>query len=364
MSEEVKYQNVSSQGDIAVQGALKIGLNVLKAMMLLLIVIWLFSGVYKVKKGEAAVTYYLGQIQPYEGQNVRKENLYWGLPFPFTKVIKIKVNKIEKVELDKYDDLPDTTQGNINEDPIVKHERPHNVTKDMNLIHLKWTISYKIKELDLFVVSLYKEGDMNKGHGKDKPWIVNAKRLIELVARGIIVSECTQYNAFDILTSKVNFNQSVLEKLQLELDQLKCGLEITQLELGKANEPLSLERSFLQVKQVKIIKNQMLSRSRKISNEMRIKTESIVNKILVDEDNNIREMKKNVETEALKLKELLKSFKGNPKVRKNYMEQVYLKTISTILYNSKVEYINNHKRVRYQTTIFPEDKAKDKKKGQ
>ncbi|PCJ58818.1 MAG: hypothetical protein COA79_12165 [Planctomycetota bacterium] len=358
MPEEIKYQNISSQGDIAVQGALKLGLNVLKAMMLLLVGLWLFSGVYKVEKGEAAVTYYMGKIQPYKGQNVRYEGLYWGLPEPFTKKIIEKVNQAVNIEIDLFD-VEDTTNGNINEDPIVKHERPFNVTKDMNLIHLSWNITYKIKKFDLFILNFYEEGDMNKGHGKDKPWRLHALKLIDSVARGIIVSECSQYNAIDILTSKVNFNQSVMERLQLQLDNLKTGIEIIQLKLIKAKPPVSLEISFKGVSQVRIKINQTLTQSRTFSNKMIIQTESIVNKILVDEDNNIREMRKNVETEALKLKELLKSFKGDPKVRKNYMEQIYLKTIANILYNSKVEFISNQKRLRYKTTIFSEDTKKD-----
>ncbi|HEX7010798.1 MAG TPA: hypothetical protein VF184_12515, partial [Phycisphaeraceae bacterium] len=72
--------------------ALRVSFLILKAVMVVLLVLYLFSGVFSVTEGqEQAVRLRFGRIVGRPGQQVYERGWHLGLPYPIERVIKVPV---------------------------------------------------------------------------------------------------------------------------------------------------------------------------------------------------------------------------------------------------------------------------------
>lgn len=338
-------------GDYAIQSAFSVGLFLLKGLIVIVMLVWLFSGVYKVENGESAIELYLGQINPHNGKNVRTESMYWSLPFPFTEIIKVQTKKEHSVSVDVFPTGPGDMQDTAN-DPLVKGHRKYYITQDMNLLHLGWNMTYRIRDLDKFITALYESGDINRGSGLDKPWEGNSKNLLIHISRSVVLEECSRQIAMDVLTSKNVFNTIVKERIQNTLDFMETGIEVTSLHIVQADPPISVKSSFVEVILSKVRKNQIVTESKGKKEEMLLNIHSEVKKIELDSQNEIDELTKNLRTEALRVQTIQQSFKNNPQGLKNYLHQLYLGIIGNIVADSPIEFIDRPESSFYKTSLF------------
>lgn len=338
-------------GDYAIQSAFSVGLFLLKGLILIVMLVWLFSGVYKVENGESAIELYLGKINPYNGKNVRTENLYWSLPFPFTEVIKIQTKKEHSLRVDVFPQGPGDMQDTAN-DPLVKGHRNYYITKDMNLLHLGWDITYRIKELDKFITTLYEDGDINRGSGVDKPWEDNSKKLLVQISRSVMLDECSRQIAMDVLTSKNVFNTVVKDRIQRALDKMETGIELTSLHLVQVDPPISVKSSFVEVILSKVRKNQVVTESKGKKEEMLLTIHSEIKKIELDSQNENDELTKSIKAEALRIQTIQQAFKDNPEGLKNYLHQLYLVAVGNLISEKAVEFIDRPENAIYKTSLF------------
>lgn len=344
-------------GDIAIQSAFSVGLFLLKGLILVLFITWLFfSGYYKVENGDAAIEMYLGKINPYHGKNVRTENFYFGLPFPFTEVIILPVKKEYSIRVDSFQQDPNEPVE-TSDDPLVKGQRNYYVSKDMNLLHLGWDMTYRIKELDKFILLFYEAGDINKGSGIDKPWVSSSKNLLIQLSRGAMMEECSKQNAMDILTGK-NINQTVRDQVQSILDKMQTGIEITSLSMAIASPPSSVRQTFVEVLNAKQRKIQVVTESQKKKDEILLAINSEVKKIELDSQNEIVELVQGLKAEASRVETIKQLFKDNPVGLKNYLHQLYLEVASGIIADKSVEFIDRPENTTFRTPAFESNKEK------
>ena len=350
-----KPAEVMQPGDDAIQSAFTVGLFVLKGVMVVAVLAWLYSGFYKVENGESAVEFFLGEIKPYNGSNVRQENLYWSLPFPFTQKIKLQVKKETSIR-EVFPINPNEVEPA--EDPLVKGQLNYFVTKDMNLLHLGWELTYRIKELDKFVVLLYEEGDINKGSGVDQPWMNNSRDLIANMCRASMMEECSHQKAMDILTGKNVFNQIIKEKVQDQLNRMNSGLEITSLSIVQAVPPSSVKQTFIEVLNAKQRKSQNITESQRKKEEVLLAINSDVKKIQLDSQNDVVELVQSLKAEASRVETINHLFKDNPAGMKNYLHQLYLEAASEVLSEKSIQFIDRPENAIFRKSIFSPNKDK------
>ena len=344
-------------GDKAIQSAFSVGLFLLKCLILIVTLVWLFSGVYKVENGECAVELFLGKIKPYNGNNVRSENLYFSLPPPFTEVIRIQVKKENSERIDVFPPGPNGVMESAN-DPLVKGYRNYYVTSDMNLLHLGWDITYRIKELDKFIPLLYEGGEVTKGRVGDQPWLVNSRNLIVQISRAVMMEECSRQKAMDILTSRNVFIQVVKDRIQNLLDKMGTGIELTRLSLVQVVPPGSLMSSFEEVLNSKLKKSLIITESQKKKEEILLEIKSEVKKIELSSQNDIQELEQSLKAETSRIVTINQLFKDNPTGMKNYLHQLYLETVAAVISDKSIEFIDRPENAIFKTLIFTPNKDK------
>lgn len=350
-NQKVEPGEVVNPGDLAIQKAFSVGLGVLIVIIVVVFCTWLVSGFYKVENGEQAIEYFLGKIKPYNESNMRTEGSYWSLPFPFTKVIKLQIKKEISLRLEVAPDGMGQ-ETDTSSDPLVKGQRNYYITKDQNLIHLGWDITFRIKKLDYLIENFYEEGDINKGLGNDQPWVNNSRNLIIQVSKGIILEECSQHQAFDLLTGKNVLNQTIKHRLQIALDEMHSGLEITSLTLVQVVPPASVKMSFFQVLASKEKKKQEITESNKKKEEIIISIENEVKKIQLTGINEAAELAQSIKAEAMRVQTISNIYKDNPTGLKNYLKQLYTEIVSMAVAEKRIEFIQKPENATFKTSVF------------
>lgn len=218
-------------GQQALSDALRVCFGLLKLVMLVLLVVYLFSGVFWVEQQERKVRLFLGMIVGEEGRQVLDPGgPYFAAPWPIMHVIDVPVAP-RTLSIDKafwYEQ----TQGAQTPDqakPLNPEKDGSLITGDANIIHVKWTLTYSVSDPIAYVTNV---GDAAR-----------ADALVRATAEEAIVEAVAQATAD--AASKGNVNADVAKAItQKALDGLNTGLSIGTFLAGNPVFPVSVQSAF------------------------------------------------------------------------------------------------------------------------
>ena len=125
-------------GDAALTGALNSSFRILRWLMALVAVAYVFSGVFNVHQGERAYVLVFGKIAGLAGERLLEPGLHWTWPRPIAEVVKIPTARVQTIDSATFW-YKDDTAGTL---------RPgtdgYTLTGDANLIHSRWAIRYSV----------------------------------------------------------------------------------------------------------------------------------------------------------------------------------------------------------------------------
>ena len=92
-----------SPGIKSLNEALRVFFFVIRWVMLLTVIYFLFSGVFWLKQHEAGIVLRFGKITGAPGKQVLKPGrLYWAFPYPIHEVVRIEAGQIRELKIDNY----------------------------------------------------------------------------------------------------------------------------------------------------------------------------------------------------------------------------------------------------------------------
>ena len=218
----------------ALTDALSACLWILKKIMILMVIFFLFSGVFWVEEGTIAFQMRWGKICQNDGQTViLPGGPYFGFPDPIEKRIKIPTS-IQTLTLNESF-WNDTTNQNQSENNLVMGL----LTADKNIVHGKWTISFSVG-LNL------KESNNHKNallFFKNVGSIEKARDIVKLVAERAIVHTTAQTTVDEFIRGKEKIH-IIKEKMQSLLIQMETGLNIHSVSQKAYSVPKHLNFEF------------------------------------------------------------------------------------------------------------------------
>ena len=213
----------------------------LKWLMLVLVIAYLFSGIYKIDKDSVGVvTRFGGIVQP-----AVPPGLHYKLPWPVDAVFRIPVKQVKTLHLSDFireKDKP-ITDSRGNAFAFETEIDPYCITGDNNIVAVNMMLKYTV-------------GDPVK-------YILNHKQseyFIERAAAAIIVRQLARRRIDEILTfGKKQIELELLQVLKAEIEPLDTGINISFLEMERISPPEKVEAEFNQVTNAKVKKNQALN---------------------------------------------------------------------------------------------------------
>ncbi len=213
--------------------ALRVSFWVLKIVLLLLLGVYAASGVFNVSQQEAAVRLRFGRVVGEPGQQVLGPGgPYFAFPYPIEQVVRVPIapGQVEINHAFWYEvpeaslGLPTSTmQGKAG--PLDPRTDGSLLTGDANIVHARWTATYKVVDPVGFVTHV---GDL-----------AFMERLVQAAAEEGVVYAAAQLTADQLI--KAQDLDTARARAEDTLDAAGSGVRVTSLTLKEVTFPLPVQ---------------------------------------------------------------------------------------------------------------------------
>ena len=269
--------------------------------VLILLIIWIISGFYKVNANEQGVILRFG-----EWVRTTQPGLHYHLPYPIETAKTPKVTKINKTEIG-FVTFRDSKRLLLEESLML--------TGDENIVDINFSVFWLIKDAGKFLFNVRNPERSVKA--------VSESVMREVIANSLISSALAEGRK-DIETKSI-------EAIQLVLDSYGSGVEITQLQLQKVDPPDQVIDSFRDVQRARADKEKAINEAIAYRNDIIPKARGNAAKIVQESEAYKKEVIARSEGDANRFNSILKSYKTNEDVTKN---RIYLETLEEVFQNA------------------------------
>lgn len=240
----VRVERYSDPAQESLNQALRSGFNVLRIILVLLVVAYFGSGIFRVAPGQQGLLVRFGKLQTNDaagGTPIFGQGWHAALPDPFDEKIlmdsKPSQLPIRTFLFEPYDrerDKPVEEMTVPERDQLRPGFDGAMLTGDRNLAHGMWTINYRIDKADLFVKNVgehdWQFQPILRRVSEDTIIRTVASRTIEQVTR----------------EERLAVKEAVKRHLQDRLDKLSCGVTVDDVQM-LTMEPGRVRGAFLEV---------------------------------------------------------------------------------------------------------------------
>jgi modulator of FtsH protease HflK len=135
-------------GAQALDEALRSSFRVIKGLMILLVVVFLFSGFFTVKPNEVAVVLRFGKIRGDGAEQILKPGIHYAFPYPIDEIKRMSVG--QSISLSSTNGWYALSAEDIKTKNFGPTLRPgidgYNLTGDGNIVHSRATLKYRLTE--------------------------------------------------------------------------------------------------------------------------------------------------------------------------------------------------------------------------
>lgn len=228
-------------GAQALADALHSSFGIVKVVMALLFVVFLFSGVFTVGPREKAIRLRFGKPVGDGDKVLLSSGFHLGLPYPIDEVIKIPITEVQEVRSRSHWFMQTAVQEAAGEIPFAGPSlNPmldgYTLTADRNIIHAKATVRYRIEDPVRCVFDFSSGADQTYGLTGISNAVLNA-------LDNALVHAAAQASMDEVLREKTAFQDAVRRRVvQLVLEH-KLGVTVEQC-LVETRQPRQLDQAF------------------------------------------------------------------------------------------------------------------------
>ncbi|HUK82754.1 MAG TPA: FtsH protease activity modulator HflK [Verrucomicrobiae bacterium] len=211
-------------GPAAVLQAMKSSVRLLRWGLLLLLLIYLFSGVTVVGPNETAFVLRFGKLQP----GLHSSGLLLALPQPIDEVVKVPTRSVQEIRLDAWAASPVNGMIAATLNPI---RDGYTLTGDANIIQARFSVRYQVSDPVAYALAV-----------KDQP------ALLEAVLYQAATEVIAQMTVDEVLASGLeSLRAQTLRIAQAQLDRLGMGVQLLAFEVHEISPALQVVPAFQDV---------------------------------------------------------------------------------------------------------------------
>ncbi|MEW6158735.1 MAG: protease modulator HflK, partial [Verrucomicrobiota bacterium] len=221
-------------GSQALSDALRSSFFIVKILMVLLVVVFLGSGVFTVPSQERAIVLRFGKPVGVGEKQLLGPGLHFAFPAPIDEVVRIKISEVQKItstvawhmtpELEMAGQEADLLPSL---DPAVTD---YALTGDGNIIHTEATLRYRINDPLAFELNF-----------------VSASNVVQNALNNAVLHAAARFNVDDALRLNVlGFQEKIASRLREIVAQQKLGITIEQVDV-RSLPPQFVKQAFKEV---------------------------------------------------------------------------------------------------------------------
>ena len=271
--------------------------------IIILLILWALSGLYRVLPDEQGVVLRFGKFV-----KTTQPGLNYHLPFPVERVLTPKVTKVNRIDVG-FRSASDTgrTSGvdDVPEESLM-------LTGDENIVNIDYSVFWVIKDAGKFLFKIQSP-------------VVTVKAAAETAMREVIAKSRLQ----PILTegrSKIEAEtQTIMQGL---LDEYESGIQITQVQTQKADPPDEVIDAFRDVQAARADMERSKNEAEAYQNDVIPRARGEAAKILQEAEAYKKQVVAEAEGEASRFVAIYNEY---AKAKKVTQERMYLETMEKVL---------------------------------
>lgn len=226
---------LDESGSRALADALRSSFVIVKILMVGLVVLFFFSGIFTVESNQRAIILRFGKPVGTGDEQLLGPGLHWSFPSPIDEVVRIPIGEVQTVRSSAgwYQVTPEEEasgqeyEGGATLNPAVDG---YTLTSDGNIIHVRATISYRIADPLNYVLNF-----------------VNASEVVTNVLDNALFYASSFYTADRaVRDDKLGFRETILTRVRDRVNEHRLGINIESVDVNVV-APKQVRQAFDQV---------------------------------------------------------------------------------------------------------------------
>ncbi len=268
-----------------------------------ILVIWLFTGVYRVQPDEQGVVLRFGKWV-----ETTQPGLNWHMPFPIETVLTPSVERIQAIDVGFRSAGVERTRGqarDIAEESLM-------VTGDQNIVDIDFTVQWKISDAGNYLFKIRNPEQTVK--------IVAESAMREIIGRTDIQLALSE--------ARATIESESRALLQSILTEYEAGIEITEVKLQDVQPPAQVIDAFDDVIGARQDRQRLRNEADAYRNDVLPRARGEAQRMIQEALGYRERLENEAEGEAQRFLEVFAAFKQNPQVTRRRM---YLETMQNLL---------------------------------
>jgi len=310
-------------GSQALSEALRSSFGIVKVVMVLLVCVFLGSGLFTVGPQERAMIIRLGKPVGEGEKALLGPGLHWSLPYPIDDHIKVPITSVQRVNstVGWYATTPEQEQAGT-ELPSLPVSTPINMlvdgyvlTADQNILHTRATLNYHISDPIGFVFNF-----------------VNASNMVQNALDNALLATASTFKVDDILTRDVlGFKEAVKKRLAEEVEHQKLGIIIDECQI-QSRPPRQLKDAFDSVLKAENTRQKILNEARSFENQVTNRASAQAQALVNTAESDRVRLVQDMSSQADRFNDLLPKYRQNPDL---FVQQRLTETLGRVFTNAQ-----------------------------
>lgn len=276
------------------------------SIFLVVIVLWIVSGFYRVNADEQGVVLRFG-----EWVRTTAPGLHYHLPYPIEEALTPGVTRVNRISIGFREPIGFSSDDSLRQVP----EEALMLTGDENIVDINFTVFWLIKDAGKFLFNIRNQE-------------ITIKSLAESAMRDSIGRTPLE----KVLTEgREIIESSTKTLLQSVLDSYEAGIEISQVQLQKVDPPEQVIDSFRDVQRAKADQEKIRNQAEAYRNDLIPKARGEAEKIIQEAEGYKREVVARSKGDAERFLSVYNSYKLAKDVT---VKRIYLETLEEVLKNA------------------------------
>jgi membrane protease subunit HflK len=277
--------------------------RVLILVPLILVVIWLASGFYRVQPDEQGVVLRFG-----EWIKTTQPGLNWHIPAPIETVVTPKVTRVNRVEIGFRSAADLGRTGSAREVP----NESLMLTGDENIVDINFVLLWKIKDAGQFLFNIRDPEATVKAVGESS--------MREVIGKTPIVEATTE--------GRADIEFAAREQTQQILDEYGAGVLITQVQLQKVDPPQEVIDAFRDVQRAQADRERLQNEAETYANDILPRARGDAERLLQEAQGYRQAVVANAQGDAQRFLSVYNEYANAKDVT---MRRIYLETMEEVL---------------------------------
>ncbi len=271
--------------------------------LIILLVLWTASGLYRVLPDEQGVVLRFGKFV-----KTTQPGLHYHFPAPFERALTPKVTKVNRIDVGfrpASDSGRTSGVGNVPEESLM-------LTGDENIVDINYSVFWVIKDASKFLFNIQSPVETVKA--------TSETAMREVIAKSPIQSILTE--------GRSKIEVEVQEITQKILDEYGSGIQITQVQTQQADPPAQVIDAFRDVQAARADRERSKNEAEAYANDVIPRARGEAEKVLQQAEAYKKEVVARAEGEASRFLAIYNEYKSAKQVTQ---ERMYLETMEKVL---------------------------------